>query len=172
MFAGQGLSQWDSCWDKVSVNSDLATSSAPVTCADGAMSHRDTMGTLLTHHALRQRSLCDGPAARFAAGPFCPGNNPIRNGLPPSQARLPRICFLAAFRCLLQLARTNQSRSQLFVRDVRAAARNRPSQANSRIYVATERSEGGSPVVPFIGYGTNARASVGTRAIAGCGVTP
>ncbi len=153
VFAGECLSQWDGCWDKVLVISDLATSVPPLTCADRPMSHRDTMGTSRTYAGLCQRPVCRRNSCRARSATVQSQKQAAAGASPP--------CLLSAFWSLSHVCRTlasNPERHAPFVHD--ASSRKQPPTWSDQTHLRGNRAKRGrQPVVAFLGHGTIARAS-------------
>lgn len=154
MFARKGLSQWDSCWDKVLVISDLATTPPPVSCADRSMSHRDTMGTSGTYAGLCRRSVCRRNPAGFASRQCSPKNQAAAGASPP--------CHVSDLWLLSDVCRnslTTNSERRPFVGDA-SSRRQPPTWSDQKALRGNRAKRGRQPVVvALIGDGTNARPS-------------
>lgn len=111
------------------------------------MSQRDKWVRLELTRACVSDQFADVTAAAFTAQ----RSNPA-NGLPRGLRPLATYRFLVASRYLPTLHASTPSASRTFPpSNERGGKRTRPQKATSRIYVATERSEGGSPSLPMPG---------------------
>lgn len=151
VFAGKCLSQRDIGRDKQKTVSDLATSAPTATSANRPTSQRDTMGRLEPSRACVSDEFADVTAAAFTARPSSPENRLPRALRALAPYLLPGCYPLSAAR------RANHPRQATFPSTTTANRPDQSQKATSPIYVATERSEGGSQSLRSSGTALRAR---------------
>jgi len=151
VFAGKGLSQWDTGWDKLTAVSDLATSSPPATCEICLMSHRDTWVRLELTRACVSDEFADVTATAFHGATVRP-----RNRLPRALRTLAPYLLSGRFP-LSAAARANHSRQGNFSSTTATSEATNPRKATSSFRRGNRAQRGRQPVVAFIGYGTTRR---------------